>query len=511
MIRNESLQLASSIAMAPSLNVKPTPLLQSMLDASFGAMPFGENFLIEAQRVTSDNDHGLIKDELSERLANIIRDALVTVKDFGVPLAGQIERQTANLGSLSGVKQEAMNEVDLRYVNVDEPFFDSSVYPTEVRNTSFTYTGVDLSKLASLQWSYPTDDEINAFINTSHPELVGLLEDPECSIGYVADIFFSVDGLRRHFHHNGNVFDFTRVKFGDIHLLLKGYILLAKMFASDDPAPWLKSGRLEDYREMVSMLYNGLIVHLINLKKMVIQYRQIGLAVNMIKSGPSINVDAGNKLKVEGVVYFTNGVLKAVMDKGYSLNDLLVGMYFDAAVNNKSASISETLKNPDKALNGFKSYINMFVERSTKDLRRLFIEEAQATVVAYVTGNPLLKERLDVVRKGNNDTLTTWVNRTFGMSFEHCFAAIQALPKDESELVAIDEGQTPETINPRLLAILNTRLVPVFLEAMGCDLAAVIVNSTFVEQAAEDNTCNQRERVRVAVINALVNLLLVKA
>jgi hypothetical protein len=197
------------------------------------------------------------------------------------------------------------------------------------------------------------------------------------------------------------------------------------------------------------------------------------------------------------------------MGKGYALADLLVGAYYGAATNNRPMSYTDMLANPAEAMADFNRYLSMFVGGATTDLKTLFFDASYEAISKYLLAVPELKDRLEKARGNSNETFSTWLKKTFQMPLEHCFIAVGNTGSNQTcEVIGDAPSDQP---NPRLLAILNTKLVPTLLEALGCDLAAEIIRSTYVEQQSEDNIANQRERVRVAVINALVNRSLVKA
>lgn len=509
MIRQSSLALGELIAVTNPV-VKPTEIIQGLNGVSQGLHAYSENFRQEIIAATSgdETEHTAVLDTASDRLAEIIRGAMENISAYGKPLALAIGKNAQVCYSKEQLRSIAGEHFKHQFVWLDDPFFDSPVYPKEVKDKSFTYTNISLDVLKGLTFEYPTEEQVMEFVNSSHADVVEILRQRDCSVTAAAFCLTDLEALHDWFVTNreGN-FDFTRVKMLDSERVLKAYVILTKMYASDGPVPWLKAGSLEDYRVFVNLLWNGMTTYLLHLRNVVINYRDAQLVV--VDDGPVRLVDGKSRtepgvkmLEANTKVYYTDAVLEAITGKNCSMSEVVLGYYWDRLTSGQSRSSTDMLKNPEVFQAKANEYYNYVNEKLSTHAASRFVQTGLVTILEFISTNENIMHRLHEIRGETGEMLSSWVRDTFTQELERCFIELNGSGVDfASGLVA--EGEEGVSISD---VVMSSRIVPQFLRALRCNLAADLLEDTFVTQAQEDNVADQRQRLAVSVINLIVKL-----
>jgi len=508
MIRESSIALGELIAVGGG-NFRPGPVIAGLNGESGGALAFTDSFRQEIMEASKGNMHTEALEASAERLAEIIRDSLGNIRTYGVPMARRVLKDTQLLYSRKQLQSLTEQLVEVQYINVDNPFFESALYPTEVRDKSLTYTGVDLKLANQLKWRYPDQKEIVDFIGASHGDLLNILEDDDESLGNASWYICDFNDLQGLFVNNDGIFDFSQIKSVRFVLLLKMYVLLTKMYFCEDPAPWLETGELATYRRYVSLLWNGMTLYLINLKKVVEVYRQRQLVIAAEKQPsltPHNQTQYGDTrfMQAKLKVFYTNGILEKIQEAGVGFTEALMGYHW-AALTGKPMTVTEFIADVGKGGAFAKAYFNHIHEKLSTQSRDLFIKGGVKAINDFISENALLLERVNVAR-GENQMLMSWVQSTFSSELERAHY-ILAERFTGGDVVQADTVVTEES-DPRLDTLLETSLVPAFLRACGATLTADVIEATFVDTSKEDNVMDKRERLTVAVVNELVKRLL---
>ena len=509
MIRESSVALGELIAVAGG-NFRPSPVIAGLNGESGGAMAFTDNFRQEILEASQGNMHTETVEGASERLAEIIRDSLGNIRTYGVPMARRVLKDTRLLYSRKQLQSLTEQLIEVQYVNVDNGFFESSLYPTEVRDKSLTYTGVDLAPGSTLKWRYPDAQEVLAFIGASHADLVSILEDDDESITDAAGRIGDLGELMNLFVNKDGIYDFSQIKSVRFVLLLKMYVLLTKMYFSEDPAPWLQTGELSAYRSFVSLLWNGMTLYLIKLKQVVVTYRQRKLVIVAEKQAaltPHSQSQYGDtrfmtaKLKV----FYTNQILEKVQAAGVGFTEAVMGYHW-AALSGTPMTIVDFIEDVGRGAGYVKAYYNHIHEKLSMQSKQLFIKGGIKAINDFINEHPHLLDRAKS-QMGENTMLISWVQGMFSGELEkaHYILSERFHGDDVAEVIA---GGVEDGADPRLDALLETTLIPAFLRACGATLTADIIEATFVDTSKEDNVMDKRERLTVAVINELVKRLL---
>lgn len=508
MIRASSIALAESIAVDINTDTPlgAKPLVAGLVEESFGGNAYSDQFRTEIQQVTKDiTDHTTILEMTSTRLAEIIRGSLDTINLYGVPYARALANEVSIHYTPARLQEVGLSELTYRFVNVDDPFFESSLYPESLKNTALDFSSISLKSLERLEFNYPTSEEVAAFVNSTHPDIVAILEDGNYELSHIIPYLTNHHDLNELFSGKDLVFDFTKIRDMEISRLLKMYVVLTSMYATDEPAPWLAKGSLADYREFVNLLWNGLTRYLISLKELAGVYRSRVVAlgemtpVDLVLSKNTSHSGA-RFLSGNIRVYYTNQAMDALEANGIGFGDWLVAVLW-ARYNNAPMDLVAALSDGDGVKLMAANYYNEVNQKMMANAKTAFIKAASDASLRFVMGNELIAERLNEI-VGDTDLPGQWFVAQMQSEFEPAFYMVSKAIAEFGTDVPVDVG---DTSNPFLGALLASNLVPAMLRAIKCDTAAAIIEETYVSGTEADSVQKQRERLHVALIKLAVN------
>jgi hypothetical protein len=507
MIRESSIALGELIAVAGGV-FKPSPIVAGLNGESIGALTYGDDFRNEIVATTQEGMHTAILEAASDRLAEIIRDAMGNIRQYGVPLAKKVVDGTNLLYSKDRLRGLVNDQFFIRYINIEDPFFASPLYPAEVRDKALTYTSVDLNLLKQLVFEWPEEDAVRSFIDSSHPDMVEILNNQDESLNNAGMYLGQLSELSELFESKNGVFDFSKVKSLRVNLLLKMYVLLTKMYSSDRPVPWLKQGELSVYRSYVNLMWNGMTLYLIHLKRVVDAYRSRGMVivqeepVRMV-AHPSGEYQDARFLKGKVQVYYTNAMLAKVDEAAVSFPEAVLG-YFWANVTGTRMDMAELVTGPAAGAAKAKEYYAHIHERLSAQSRDLFIRHGLKAIADFINEHPNLSARVSEIRQKNNEMMPNWLRNNFFNALEKAHYLI-------ADKLGSGDVVSAEGDDGRLDVILSTPLVPTFLRACGVNTAADIIEHTFIETGCDDNVKDKRQRLHVSLIELIVSHSLDKA
>lgn len=504
MIRESSIALAEPIAVA-GFDIKPSVIIEGLNGETCSLGSFTENFRQEIIEVTSsgDSSHTVFMKEASDRMAAIIRTTLSNISEYGKPLALAIARNAANCYSRAELCEMAMSSFSHRFIHLDDPFFDSPLFPKEVKEKGLNFTNVNLDVLKVLTFESPTRDQITEFLGTNHADVVEAIRDRDFTMGDAAYTLSNFETLADMFVKgpNGN-FDFSKVRSMDSEKLIKAYILLTRMYASEDIPSWFKGGELAKYREYVNLLWNGMTLYLLKLKQNVDALRARDMV--LVDAHPVAFTDIRGDSKARIVkanvsCYYTDKALQAVSGADCSMSEVLLGYYWEK-LQGRVHPLAEILDNPTKFQEAAQKYFTYVHEKLLAHAKDRFIESSLKAMEEFIGSHPLVLERVTATGQlpGN------WVRARFLGELERGYYAIN---KKHVDLGSLDVDFSTVDMED---SIMCTRIVPSFLREIGCEMAAEILEDTFIDQADEDNVEDKKERITVAVINLIARKCFVK-
>lgn len=519
MISKHSLSLAENIAVGlpEGHSIPHNDILISLMGQSYGALPYSEKWREEVLDVTSENtEHSAFIEAGSTRMAEIIRGAFEMVKTYGVPFATALANGTHLVYSASRLKDVAMRDFGVRFINVDNPFFESGIYPTEgtIKNTALSFTSVGLDMVKRLKFNWVSNSELQEYLATTHPDVLEIINSKESSLD---DAFYSLvfdSGLTSTFQAVGDlVFDFTRVVNVDIDKLLKMYILITKMYANDQPPKWLEEGSLEDYREYVELLWNGMTTYLVRLKKVAELYRARTAVLVENEASRLSDYTYGETgitvktLVCDAVLYYSDKAMQMVEQSGNSLRDCAVASVYGRLTGEPVAFV-DLMADKSKTTSLTSTYYSSIHNNLVAKAEELFYSKALEASTEFVNSRPACREALVRTLKGQDTSVYHLLREHLSKDLEklfHLWNGSRELGNEYEVAERVDGGPADDKT---VELILKTQLVPQFLRLCGCDLAAEIIELTFVKQENEDNLAGKRERLHVALIDMLAAKLL---
>jgi hypothetical protein len=498
MIRESSIALAEPIAVA-GFDIKPSIIIEGLNGEVAALGSFTDNFRQEIVEVTSSEDsgHTAFTKEGSDRMAAIIRTTLSNISEYGKPLAMAIARSASNCYSRDELKSLAMSSFTHSFVHLDDPFFDSPLFPKEVKEKGLNFTNVNLDVLKSLVFEDPTREQIVDFIGTNHADVAEVMRERDFSMNDAAFTLGNFESLAGMFVKgpNGN-FDFSKVKSMASEKLIKVYVLLTRMYASEDIPAWFKGGELSKYREYVNLLWNGMTLYLLKLQQNVNALRARDLVLVDAHPVAFTDIRGDSKariVKAEVTCYYTDKALNAITGADCSMSEVLLGYYWEK-LQGRTHPLAELTGEPTKFQEASEKYFNYVHEKLLVHARDRFIESALKAMEEFIVGNPLVLERV----QASGQLPGNWLRARFLGELERGYYTINSKNANLGGLTI--DGEAGCSMED---AIMGTHIVPVFLREIGCEMAAEIIEDTFVSQAEEDNVADKKERISVAVINLI--------
>lgn len=509
MIRASSVAIAEAIAVAVNSDtpVKAKDLVAGLNEQSYGSAAYGADFRDEIVRVTGHTTaHTAVQEATSDALAATIRGAFDTIKNYGVPFAKALSAEIGMLYTSDRLQQLAFSQLRYNYVNVDDPFFDSAIYPTDVKNTSLEFTSISLDALKRLEFSYVSEDDVKEFVNTQHPDVVEIMENSDFDASRAANSITDWYELCQLFVNKNEVFNFGQIKSLEINRLLKMYVVLTKMYAQEDPVKWLTKGTLADYRQFVNLLWNGMTRYLLVLKQVANAYKQRVVAyaeIEPVTLADHQHSDYSGARFISGNVqiFYTNQALSVLEDSGVSFNEWLVALQY-ARFNKVQLEQVATLADAAVVKRWAGEYYKSIDTALSAKAKAMFVKTAAARALKFLGETPLLNERIRAVCP-QGVLIQDWFENSMGLEYEKAYYAVsKALAAHTDDGATLDSGVGDGVV---IHALMGGSLVPVFLRALKCNLAAEIVEATYVSVELTDDIVAKRQRLHKSLIKLIVN------
>lgn len=522
MLSKDDLILAQLIAsgLPENFEVKPSGIIAGLNEVSYAVSPYSPTALIgQAMEVTQNlAPHTEYMDLATTEMAKVVRGAFDMVKTYGVPMALAIADGVSCLYSVDSVLRTIRSELDIKYINVDDPLFNLGIYPVQVANKSLSFEAVNFSMMERLKFGYVSDTDLIEWINSKHPEIVAVLEDKSTSVYGAVFSMTSLDGLRQAFKimDNGLV-NFTEIKNIDVPQLMKMFVIASKMFMTDKPVPWLEEGSLEDYREYTGLLWNGLSRYLINLKEFTNLYRAREIVVvdetpvryKEITPHEALGVKV-NVVEGKVLVFYTGAIMRAITESGTAISDVTVA-YLYSRVKGKSFSLKEMANNKLTVSGLMDEYVAEVSGVIHGRAQQVFCESAAIAIAKFIDGNEAAKEAMYTALGDRGSMTATVVRERLGAAISKLYSIYSSrVGKGDGDLAIADESDSQTLIGERkkecINIILSTDIVPVFLNLLGCNMAAAIIVATYVTQDKVFSAVDERKQLHSALIEVLTGI-----
>lgn len=521
MLSKDDLILAQLIAsgLPENYEVKASGIIAGLNEVSYAVSPYAPAALVDqAMEVTQNlTPHSDVMELATTEMAKVVRGAFDMVKTYGVPMALAIADGVSCLYSVDSVLRTIRSELNIKYVNVDDPMFNLGIYPLQVASKSLSFEAVNFGMLERLKFGYVGDSELIEWIGSKHPEIVAVLDDKSTSVYSALYSMTNLDGLRDIFKvmNNGQI-NFADIKNIDVPLLMKMFVIASKMFMTDKPVPWLEEGSLEDYREFTSLIWNGLSRYLINLKEFTNMYRAREIVVTDVEPvrykeitphealGVKVNVVEGKVL-----VFYTTAIMRAITESGTAISDVTVA-YLYSRVKGQSFSLKELANNKIRVSELMAQYVAEVSGVIHGRAQEVFCESAAVAIAKFIDSNEAAKEAMYNALNDRGSMVATVVRKRMGAAINKLYSIYSTrVGNYEDQLVEADAGAQSmigERKKECLNVILSTDIVPVFLNLLGCNMAAAIIAATYVTQDKAFSAVDERKQLHCALIQVMADI-----
>lgn len=514
MISKNSLMLAEMLD--STCLAEPTDIVHGLNNVSLGAFPYTADYKNEIAQVTAAQ-HTEVLEQVSDKLASILRQAQYEIRDIALPIAKRVADVAANL-TVNGhntVNSMVDNSARIVMLNVNDPFFNSSLYPTAVSNTMMSFRSVNLSVVNRLTFDTPSDEEVMSFINTGHPEVSRILDACENGHGLSTaaagllnpSLTFAV---KEKSVSGSFIVDFGVVQSNetlDVSRLLTMYVLVTKMKTSEDPVNWLKGGSLADYREFVNLMWNGMTQYLLVLKEFCAAYTSRGVVLSNVENSSLKGPDGIKVVDCDVIVYYTSEALQGLVEGGYSLRELIIGSVWNKLTGAKVnwPTGADLINSPDAQQQQYRSYVNYLTEEIDRHSLDMFMTQGTQALVSAIKDDSDVQAIFQKLVGENGALPATFIENEFKETLRVSYNTVRHLIKEcGSDFLSISEEERKAAV---LGFFLNTDFVSTFLRVVGSTLSADIVEKTRrVIGRQEDNITNKRCNVTVALIDVIVGL-----
>ena len=525
MLTKDDLILGQLIAsgLPPEQPINPSGIIAGLNEESYAVSPYSSvGFLDQVTKVTTElTSHSEVMDLATTEMAKVIRGAFEMVKTYGVPMALAIADGVSCLYSQESVRSTLRSNLSLDYICADDPLFSMGIYPVQVANKALSFSAVNLDMLNRLEFDPFPSTDLMTYVDSKHPEIVKVMKDQSVADYNVLRSLTDLEGIRCIFSVKGQALvDFTQTRTIDLSRLMKMFVVVSKMYMSDKPPTFLTKGSLEDYREFVNLMWNGISRYLINLKEFVQNYR--AREIVLVDQGPvryktitpsealGVQVDV-----IEGkvLVYYTEAIMKTITASETSISDVVLA-YLYARVKGQSFSLRELADDKLKVSKLLDSYLGDVSQVINSAAQKVFCEGAAIAIARFIESHPAAREALYRTVGENGSLVPTVIRNRLGSAISNLYNVYSrdmSTYTDEPELASADTAEYSSSLVGKrrkhcIEVILSTDIVPIFLNLLGCNMAASIIAATYVTQDKVFTSVDEREQLHCALIKVLANL-----
>lgn len=504
MITKKSLIISEAMALNTEkvLLAEAGPVIAGLTELSYDAIPYGENYRDEIVESTLQNtEHNEIMEATTTALADLVKNAYGQINRYGIGYLEAMKNGLIDHVWNRDYWEVATGNLNAKFICIDNDFFTSLVYPTEVRNTTLNFSNVDLSEVRKLGISSPSDEELTEWMKSGHPDINKVLENADCTLYQALTGVFDENILKELFHYNDATFNFSQVKTLDLNAIFQMYFVVTKMYGSEDPIKWLNKGSLTEYRNYISLLWNGLTRYLIQLKAYceILRNRSIVVVENKKPKIELVNIREGvgaqftyEVLTGDVVVTYSEAAIKVLEANNYSLTDWMMARILTNNGRGPRDVDNISLMSSSVAEDVNSSFVGRVKEVMVNNKRIICDAAWKSLTISFVNSIP------ELVELANGKT-------TKGIAGERIVTTM--MEQDDIRwgyhIAYLSESHPEMEIGDVIMA---SGIVTAFLRAIDCRIAADILKGT-EENAYEDKAVDKRKRLHMAIIDVLVNRL----
>lgn len=413
MINQSNAIIAGGLALSPeakklNLSELVTDAISSLKDASYDLKGYNkDDVTTRLPVVTADNEHEIIVDEVSTRIANGVRSNLEFISNTVKPIITGLENRLYDKLNFDNFYDIIARILNISFVNISPSIFNSPLYPTELNKTLAQSDHIAKSDLAIGDWPTVTGAELSKMIYLNIPELSHIFSDEELlssvwnTVFVYKDLGYIVDNYEGCFDNNNLYYNDLKASFKNLNSLIAGTLILTYLINNDTPFEGVTNVSLDQYRAGLSYLqgiFNDVLVRLkktweIKAKAGIcfsdenIEYKPYSLIYGMKED------ECPLMLSGRITVSYSKDVLEFFDNNpNYNLTETVIGLLYLKYVAHQH--VNDIITNADDIKNGYITYLNNVssvgisyhnntVEKTVKDYFREVIEEKE--LVGYYT------------------------------------------------------------------------------------------------------------------------------
>lgn len=509
MITKKSLIIAEAFALEmdkPAID-KAGPIIRGLTELSYDAIPYTADYRDEIVESTLLNtEHNDIMEQVSTNLAELVKNAYGQINRYGVGYLDCLKNAMLDHVWKRDFWDTAMAGVQIKFICIDNDFFTSLVYPQEVRNTTLSFNNIDLSDMDKVGFTQPSEEELCIWLKSNHPDINKVLEEADCDLYTAWCTLMDRQKLATLFHYNGKTFNFDQVKSLDLSLLFQMYFILTKMYGSEDPVKWLNKGSLVEYRNFVSLMWNGMSQYLIRLKAYceILRNRTIVMVENKRPTINLVTIREGGigaqftyeQLQGDVVITYSEAAVRTLEENNYSLSDwVMARMLTNLGRGNKGID-NVSLMTGSEACDVNDKFVSRVREAIVENQRIMSQQAWAAATAGFVNSIEELRD-LANLKEGlagiAGERIVSAMNKEYDGKWGYHIAYNAESHPD------MDIGDV----------IMSSGVVTAFLRAIDCVVAADILKGT-EQNAREDDVIDKRKRLHLSIIDVLVKCLQAK-
>lgn len=499
MVTTKTLSIAEAIAANydKSLNGYTSAIVTVLNNTSGGALPLtAENYRHEVPKNTRENPEYLtVMEESSTILAEKIRCIFDQISIYGKGLTRHlvnvIEREESAAASDRAIAEFLSGGIEFSFIKVDHPFFSSPMYPTEAPKTSMDFNGV--SNLSFKKVSFPNMEsrDILAWINTPNKEIGELLLSPSVDLSSVLSCLSRPYNIGVKYDYDKESIDFTQPNFSDHEKLFAAYIMVSKMYASEEPLSGV-SGSLADYRELITLLYFGLTIALVQLKAIAAHQSSVPIRVTEIKPATVMNspvVEGGEmypRVRGKVAVHFNTVGAEMCISNKTTLSDVATAYLYARYVTIKGDEAHHLLSDVTRAVGVYSDQRHEIRRRINERAGKIYCGYLRAGLSEFLREHPELEPYL------GEEGITGFANNLI----------VEHYGEDIARGISSKNRQPLENI------IMGSGFLHKFLCRIDCADAAWILDRTRHEVSDSASTVEKRQALTVTIYRYLARMLL---
>ncbi|AGB07134.1 hypothetical protein [Vibrio phage VP4B] len=391
--------------------------IQALVNVSTGTAPLTpDNLVSEVPAATeAGSDHGLMQQQAIEHIANGVRNAFQQIRQYIRPLDSAITEGVQDFYSPTSAITAVHNNFYISYVELENPFFVSPLFPETVPSKVWDYQNFEVRHLTEHANKFPRMElnQIEDLLHTTSEELSHFLDVEVAQSAY--NYYVAAGEWAGLFPAKEKHLVLDRD--ADLPTLIQLYIVLSRLDVEETVLEGVQDMTLDAYRAYIKTALNVVIYALQRNR----QYCG-DLAKQIL---PIIKEEIGATRAEYGTVSgsirvgLTERAIELVEENNTSLSEVLIG-YAVARASNKDANhvppldaIPEYLEKYNEYLNGVKAEI---ISKAVKHVTRV----AETKINEFQKQH---EELGDIIAKFNDDLpyrrlstavaneISTWAHR----------------------------------------------------------------------------------------------------